>query len=444
MTDPIFPAQGSLTGAQADALRPILALLEKSLRAAAQNSSRAQERFLQLRRAAMEQMVGVFYSQLRGDVPARSSRSQQVLFTAEQLGEFGRGSVAKCLGPQYERFEGRRVPRIPNGDLQLMSRIVAIEARPGEFSAPASVTAEVDIPADAWYLRESAFRGLPYWALMEIALQPCGFLSAYLGSLLLFPPVDLYFRNLDGQAQLLSEVHGGRTLTTRAKLLSSTFSGETLIQRFAFEVYDQQQPVFKGESVFGYFTRETMARQVGLDGGQASRPLYERAPMQGQRVDRRDPATTRSKIRLASGRLGLLDAVFVSAGEGRDARGYLYARRENKPTDWFYPCHFFEDPVMPGSLGVEATLQALRVYALESGLCRSLSSPRFALPAGAPVVWKYRGQILPENREMKLEAAITKVEPLAGGFQVTADASLWADGIRIYEIQQAAISVLEG
>ena len=36
---------------------------------------------------------------------------------------------------------------------------------------------------------------MPYSVLMEIALQPCGLLGAYLGSTLKFPDKNLYFRN---------------------------------------------------------------------------------------------------------------------------------------------------------------------------------------------------------------------------------------------------------
>jgi 3-hydroxymyristoyl/3-hydroxydecanoyl-(acyl carrier protein) dehydratase len=276
-------------------------------------------------------------------------------------------------------------------------------------------------------------------------VQPCGVLSAYIGSAFKFPPVDLYFRNLDGHASVLNELTGStQMLTTRAKLVSSVFSGDTMIQRFAFEVSDGAKPIFAGESVFGYFTSETMARQVGLDGGRESVPLQEQSAQAGSwlRLGQLDPA--KPNLSTASGHLGILDQVFVSPQGGKHSRGYVYATRVNNPSDWYYDCHFYQDPVMPGSLGVEAVLQALQAFALEQGLGAGMRSPHFGLPQGRPIVWKYRGQIVPENRVMKLEAHITNVERTPSGATVTAEASLWADGMRIYEIRQAAISVLEG
>ncbi len=413
----------------------MLAQLERGLQTASSNSSQAQAHFLDLRRTSLEQLAGLIAHQIPGGEVVRLPQEQRALFTSAQLDEFGRGSLAKCLGAAYLPYENQRTPRIPNGDLKLMSRIVEIDGEPGRVAAPASITAELDIQEDAWYLRENSFPTLPYSVLMEIALQPCGFLSAYLGSLLKFPPVDLYFRNLDGHAQVLGEVvGGGQTLTTRAVLLSSVFSGDTMIQRYAFEVRDGARAIFIGESVFGYFTRETMARQVGLDGGRESLPLQEQEPQAGRWVT----------PRTSPGHLNFLDQVYVSPQGGQHGRGYVYATRANRIHDWYYPCHFHQDPVMPGSLGVEALLQALQTFLLEQELGAGLRLARFGLPQAQEMRWKYRGQIVPGNRVMKLEAHISKLEQTPGGATLTADASLWADGIRIYELQQAATGLLEG
>jgi 3-hydroxymyristoyl/3-hydroxydecanoyl-(acyl carrier protein) dehydratase len=122
---------------------------------------------------------------------------------------------------------------------------------------------------------------------------------------------------------------------------------------------------------------------------------------------------------------------------------YLYGVRANDPGFWFYACHFHQDPVMPGSLGVEAILEAVQLYALRSGLGKDLRSPRFGLSLERPMSWKYRGQILPTHRQMKLEAHVTAVERSAGQVTVFADASLWADATRIYEIKNAAVCLRE-
>ena len=76
---------------------------------------------------------------------------------------------------------------------------------------------------------------------------------------------------------------------------------------------------------------------------------------------------------------------------------------------WFFEAHFFEDPVWPGSLGLEAFLQLLKVYATHRFGLGSLA--RFStIQPGAPHRWTYRGQILPTDRKVTLVANIESVD----------------------------------
>ncbi|MCZ6635241.1 MAG: hypothetical protein O7G87_17720, partial [bacterium] len=128
---------------------------------------------------------------------------------------------------------------------------------------------------------------------------------------------------------------------------------------------------------------------------------------------------------------------------GRYSQGYVYANKKVNPRDWFYTCHFYQDPVMPGSLGVEAILQAVQVYALQQNLGDRFKSPRFGLVPDHRTVWKYRGQIVSTNREMALEVHIKQIEHQNQQCILIADASLWKETMRIYEIHDAAIRIAE-
>ena len=58
---------------------------------------------------------------------------------------------------------------------------------------------------------------MPFAVLLEAALQPCGWLSSYVGSALSVDE-ELGFRNLDGTGTLLGEVFpDAGTLTTRVE-----------------------------------------------------------------------------------------------------------------------------------------------------------------------------------------------------------------------------------
>lgn len=284
---------------------------------------------------------------------------------------------------------------------------------------------------------------------MEIALQPCGFLSAYLGTPLMHPEVDYYFRNLDGNARILDGMDvRGKIVACAARVTSTIASDTTIIQKFTFRVSCEGRSVFEGELIFGFFPPEGMANQVGLDGGKAAPARYERVGegnLAGEWIDLTGPGEyfsaqpSRPFDYLAGGQMHFLDRVFIA----NDQPAYLYGVRENDPRAWFYACHFYQDPVMPGSLGVEAILEALQLYALRSGVGKRFRSPVFALVLDRPMVWKYRGQILPGHKQMKIEVNVTKIEEFDDRVILEGDASLWADAVRIYELKHAAVCVME-
>jgi 3-hydroxymyristoyl/3-hydroxydecanoyl-(acyl carrier protein) dehydratase len=147
--------------------------------------------------------------------------------------------------------------------------------------------------------------------------------------------------------------------------------------------------------------------------------------------------------RLPGPRLRLLDRAAVVPDGGHAGRGYVYAEKSVDPSDWFFPCHFYLDPVMPGSLGVESIVQALRCLALETGLTQPLHSPGFGTAPGIRSVWKYRGQIVQSARTMAVEAHVTDVRESEDGLVLLADGSLWCDGLRIYEVTDLSLRIAE-
>ena len=386
--------------------------------------------------------------------PARPMAADRpAVFTSAQLDAFGTGKLSDCLGPNFTRYDAMRMPRIPNGDLKMMSRITAISGKAGDFNHPSSVTVEYDVPDDCWYLRDNAGPELPFSLVMETALQPCGFLMAYLDVFAALPLGEYYFRNLDGWI-VVDQHHAirGKRILTRARMLSSVSSGGALMQKFAFELTCDDQPFCHGETLFGYFPAAAMT-QVGLDGGkstltqQASTWMQQHPGLPGVWVDlnrrtQADPACPRR--RLSSGRMRFLDTVFVQKDGGRYGKGYVYAERGLQANDWFYPFHFYQDPVMPGSLGVEAILQAAQAYGLETGLGASRPDAFFGLAEGVHTQWRYRGQIVQSHQKMEIEIHVNAVQEGPQASALIGDASLWVDGLRIYEVKNAAIGIYAG
>ncbi len=380
--------------------------------------------------------------------------SPQLAYDDQALQSLALGRVSDCLGAAYERFDDRRCVRIPNRDFQIVSRVRQISAA-RELVPGAKIITEYDVAVDSWLYQQNSYPYLPYCAHIEMAGQPCIFLGLHLGTPLLSPSDDLYFRNIDGQATVLKEIDlRGKTVVDEVELTSiSVLSGATL-QSFAYQLTCEGEAFYRGTMVFGYFSDRVLAQQSGLDRGALAPTWYEAsgAAGNGDILDLQDPAIrqrfyqpakNRPYARLATDHLDLLDRAIVMPAAGQYGQGYLYAEKALSPSDWYVPYHFYQDPVMPGALGIETILQAMQLYALHQGLDQSFSSPRFAQALNHATTWTYRGQLTPENRRLYLEVHLSEIRREAGRLTLIGDASLWKETMRIYAVKNIALCIQE-
>jgi 3-hydroxymyristoyl/3-hydroxydecanoyl-(acyl carrier protein) dehydratase len=137
--------------------------------------------------------------------------------------------------------------------------------------------------------------------------------------------------------------------------------------------------------------------------------------------------------------LGFLDDVLIDPHGGSAGLGYAYGSKRVHPEDWYFACHFHQDPVMPGSLGLETVTQTIQAFALQTGLDRGLHVPRFGHVEGQDTAWKFRGQVLGDTRSVEVEVHITQVRRTSDSISILADASLWKEGLRIYEFKDVGV-----
>jgi len=370
--------------------------------------------------------------------------ARDLAFDDQAVWEFALGSLEKCFGPAYRTFEGRPSQRNPNGDLQLVSRVPVFEGTPGDFKQVSYLESEYDVPEDVWFLEHNPAGVTPYSVIMEIALQPCGFLGAAMHSPLLFPDLQLCFRNLDAQATLIKNPKlSGERITCKVWLDSTSGTGGTIIQQYRFELWVRGELFYQGKTTFGYFTPKALGNQLGMDSGVKRQLWHQKTGAPVTMLTLQDnPQFFSGSARCGAGPLNFLDQMAVVAGGGEAGLGYVYGVKQIDPTDWFYPCHFYEDPVMPGSLGVESIFQAMKTFAMDQQLTQGLNEPVFNHGLGQ-AAWKYRGQIIPDNKVMEIEVQIIKVTKQPTQVLVEAKANLFKDGLRIYSVEGLMLSIEE-
>jgi 3-hydroxymyristoyl/3-hydroxydecanoyl-(acyl carrier protein) dehydratase len=131
-----------------------------------------------------------------------------------------------------------------------------------------------------------------------------------------------------------------------------------------------------------------------------------------------------------------LDLVISDGGPA--GLGYLRGIKTVDPEEWFFKAHFYQDPVTPGSLGLESFLQLLTVAAVERWGWRE-GVTIAAVACERRHRWLYRGQIVPANRQVTVEAWVTAVDDQSR--ILTADGLLSVDGRPIYQMHDFTLQM---
>ncbi|MDT8441220.1 MAG: beta-ketoacyl synthase N-terminal-like domain-containing protein [Desulfuromonadales bacterium] len=354
------------------------------------------------------------------------------LYDYDKILAFSAGNPSDAFGAPYRIFDReRKIARLPRPPFQFLDRIVAVSGAPFQLIEGGSCVAEYDVPADAWYFAANRQAEMPFCILLETGLQPCGWLAAYLGSALT-SPTDLKFRNLDGNAvQHRPVTPESGTLTTRARITRIARSGGMIIQGYDFEISDRDGPIYSGDTVFGFFSAEALAQQVGVRDASPYQP-------DAAEIARGTPFAYPETAPFPEQKLRMLDRIELFVADGGPAGlGFIRGRKVVDPTEWFFDAHFYQDPVCPGSLGLESFLQLLKVVAVQRWGGDAATTLR-AVACGERHRWNYRGQVIPENQEVTVEAVITAIDEDAR--LLRADGWLAVDGKTIYRMQDFTLT----
>jgi 3-hydroxymyristoyl/3-hydroxydecanoyl-(acyl carrier protein) dehydratase len=357
-------------------------------------------------------------------VASAQGSTKAALYDSASILAFSNGHPSEAFGEPYRVFDSDRViARLPGPPYQFLDCITAVTGEPFVLKAGASCVAEYAVPPDAWYFGANRGDTMPFSVLLEVALQPCGWLAAYCGSALTSPS-DLSFRNLGGKATQFRPVTPATgTLTTAVTMTQVSSSGGMIIQHYDMLVTDKVGKVYQGTTYFGFFSKESLTNQVGMP--TAKVPFLA----DGQKLNAgqlpHDPPFPAPQMRMVDEIEGYLPA------GGKRGLGLIQGRIAVDPSFWFFQAHFYQDPVWPGSLGLESFLQLLKYVAFQ----------KFGPPPGGgwqtvalnrEHVWTYRGQVVPSDHVVTVVLEVTAEDRDAR--RLTADGFLTVDGRIIYQM----------
>ena len=140
--------------------------------------------------------------------------------------------------------------------------------------------------------------------------------------------------------------------------------------------------------------------------------------------------------RLPSDNMLMFDEIVdINDSGGEFNKGSVVANLNINPDLWFFDCHFKEDPVMPGCLGLDAMWQLLGFYLLWTGL------PGIGRALGADNV-KFFGQVLPSAEKVNYKLDIKRVIN-RGAIVGLADGEMFVDDRKIYSAEKLKVGLFK-
>ena len=122
--------------------------------------------------------------------------------------------------------------------------------------------------------------------------------------------------------------------------------------------------------------------------------------------------------------------------KGAFEKGLLKAELDIKNDLWFFDCHFKEDPVMPGCLGLDAMWQLVGFY------LGWIGNPGKGRALGVGAV-KFTGEVLQNVKLVAYEIDMKKIMSPGGTTVGLANGVVLADGKKIYSAEGLKVGLFK-
>ena len=126
----------------------------------------------------------------------------------------------------------------------------------------------------------------------------------------------------------------------------------------------------------------------------------------------------------------------INDNKGAFKKGCLKAELDIKKDLWFFDCHFREDPVMPGCLGLDAMWQLVGFY------LGWIGNPGKGRALGVGTV-KFTGEVLRNVKEATYEIDMKRILVKEGTTVGLANGMLKADQKQIYSAENLKVGLFK-
>ena len=126
----------------------------------------------------------------------------------------------------------------------------------------------------------------------------------------------------------------------------------------------------------------------------------------------------------------------IEENKGIFKKGILQAELDIKEKMWFFDCHFKEDPVMPGCLGLDAMWQLVGFF------LGWIGEPGKGRALGVGSV-KFTGEVLKNVKIARYQIDIKRILKKEGAVVGLADGILYADDKAIYEAENLKVGLFK-
>ena len=126
----------------------------------------------------------------------------------------------------------------------------------------------------------------------------------------------------------------------------------------------------------------------------------------------------------------------INEDKGAFKKGFLKAELDTKKNLWFFDCHFKEDPVMPGCLGLDAMWQLVGFF------LGWIGNPGKGRALGVGTV-KFTGEVLQNIKLVKYEIDMKKIMSPGGTTVGLANGMVLADNKKIYSADNLKVGLFK-